>query len=178
MNLVEAKTLAIQDRAWSGFRAWALELLTPGAFQSAMSHPPLLAELLREYGYFLYGEGKSLYLYRHLVVFTQQQVMGARGCLGICWDTIAKWELAEPVRHRAPLPYPLFLAMMGVGLLWRWKKFVAILGISFLGISRPGEPLAANRSDLVLPSDRLDELLILELDLRRPEDVGATLFNI
>lgn len=28
VTLVEAKTLAIQDRAWSGFRAWALELLT------------------------------------------------------------------------------------------------------------------------------------------------------
>lgn len=94
----------------------------------------------------------------HLVVFTQQQIMGARGCLGICWDTIARWEVAEPVRHRAPLPFPLFLAMMGVGLLWRWPKFVAVLGISFFGISRPGEPLAAVRADLVLPSDRLDDL--------------------
>lgn len=156
VKLVEAKTLAIQNKAWGGFLRWVNELLSPGAVRSAMAHPALLADLLREYGHVLYGQGGSLYLYRHLVVFVQQQVSGARGHLGTCWDTIARREICEPVEHRTPLPFPVFLAMLGVSLAWKWRSFAAILGLAYYGISRPGEPLKALRSDLVLPSDRLE----------------------
>lgn len=40
--------------------------------------------------------------------------------------------------------------------MWRWRSFAGIVILSFLGISRPGEPLRAARSDLVLPRDRLE----------------------
>ena len=167
VNLVEAKTLAIQNKSWGGFLRWVSELISPGSIRSAMAHP---AELLREYGHFLYREGSSLYLYRHLVVFVQQQVSGAKPFLGICWDTIARWEVAEPVEHRTPLPFSIFLAMLGVCLSWKWRTFGAILGIAFYGISRPGEPLRSLRSDLVLPSDRLEfNSKVAYLQVRAPK---------
>ena len=50
----------------------------------------------------------------------------------------------------------LFLAIVGVSSVWRWKCFAGI--VSFLGISRPGEPLRAVRRDLVLPRDRMEPL--------------------
>ena len=156
VNLVEAKTLAIQDKAWAGFLKWASELISPGAVRSAMAHPALLAELLREYGYHMFSSGSSLFVYRHLIVLVQQQILGAKPFLGICWETISRWEIEEPVEHRTPLPFQIFLGMVGVGLSWKWKTFVAALGISFYGISRPGEALAATRQDLILPSDRLE----------------------
>ena len=156
VGLVDPRTLAIQDKSWASFQRWAYELITPSAFRSAMAHPPLLAELIREYGYHQYAAGFSLFMFRHLVVFTQQQIPGAKQYLSICWETISRWEIAEPVEHRTPVPHALFLAVVGVSITWKWKRFAGVVILSFLGISRPGEPLQARRHDLVLPSDRLD----------------------
>ena len=155
IHLVEAKTLALQDRAWCGFRSWVTELFSVGAVRSAMSHPGLLAALLEEFGYSSFTEGRSLFMYRHLIVYVQQQLPETKLHLGRCWDTIAKWEISEPVEHRVPLPFAIYSAMLSVALSWGWRAFACILGISFLGIARPGEPLNALRSDLVLPSDRM-----------------------
>ena len=156
VGLVDARTLALQDKAWAGFCKWAYSKITPDAFRSAMALPVLLAELLREYGYYSYGSGGSLFMFRHLVVFVQQQIPGSKVVLGVCWETISRWEIAEPVEHRTPVPFALFLAMVGVALSWKWRSFAGIMLVSFLGISRPGEALGALRSDLILPSDRLE----------------------
>ena len=156
IGLVDPKTLAIQDKSWVSFQRWACELITPSAFRSAMSHPPLLAELIREFGYHQYSAGFSLFMFRHLVVFVQQQIPGAKQYLNICWETISRWEIAEPVEHRTPVPHTLFLAIVGVSCVWSWKSFAGIVILSVLGISRPGEPLRAVRRDLVLPRDRME----------------------
>ena len=42
-------------------------------------------------------------------------------------------------------------------ILWGWRRFASIVGISFFGISRPGEPLNARRRHLILPADLLQE---------------------
>ena len=47
--------------------------------------------------------------------------------------------------------------MIGVALGWKWRCFAGILTFGFLGIARPGEPLAAFRKDLILPRDMLSE---------------------
>lgn len=39
----------------------------------------------------------------------------------------------------------------------KWRRFAVILAFGFLGIARPGEPLAAFRKDLILPRDMLSE---------------------
>lgn len=154
--LVEAKTKQIQVRVWEGFVRWLSASLTPDAVRSAMSCPPLLAQLLEQYGNHLYQQGAALYAYRHLVVVTQQSVAGAKPWLGPCWEMIARWEVKEPPSHRTPLPLTLFRAMFTTAVLWGWRRFACILGISFYGISRPGEPLAEPRKSLLLPSDLLE----------------------
>ena len=170
IGLVDPKTLAIQDKSWVSFQRWACELITPNAFRSAMSHPPLLAELIREFGYHQYSAGFSLFMFRHLVVFVQQQIPGAKQYLNICWETISRWEIAEPVEHRTPVPHTLFLAIVGVSCVWSWKSFAGIVILSFLGISRPGEPLRAVRRDLVLPRDRMEpESGVAYLRVGRPK---------
>lgn len=64
--LVEAKTLAMQDRVWDGFRRWLSNSLTRGAFRSAMAQPCLPVLLARGFGNHFYAIGKLLYVFRRL----------------------------------------------------------------------------------------------------------------
>ena len=165
INLVEPKTLAIQDRVWKGFLGWVTELLSPGAARSAMAVPELFSKLLNEYGLHF-----PLYLYRHLIVLVQKNFPSVKLHLGCCWDTITRWEICEPTVHRVPIPDAILKAILAVSLGWKWFHFSCIVGISYYGISRPGEPLRAVRSDLVLPSDRLDSRYnIAFLQIRNPK---------
>ena len=154
--LVEAKTKQIQVRVWEGFVRWLSTRLTPDAVHSAMAVPALLSQLLEQFGNFQFQQGAALYSYRHLVVFTQQNVAGIKPWLGGCWEMIARWEVREPPSHRTPLPETLFRAMFSVATSWGWHRFASVLGISFYGIARPGEPVAETRKSLLLPSDLLD----------------------
>eukprot|EP00438_Fugacium_kawagutii_P006915 Skav203581 [mRNA] locus=scaffold935:89412:94199:+ [translate_table: standard] len=155
--LVEAKTKALQDKIWGSFLGWLNSTLTPGAVHSAMSHPCLLVLLAREYGNHLYSTGRSLYVFRHLLVFLQQNFLTIRPLMGACWSMVTRWELMEPTEHRVPLPYAVFCAMVSVAIGWGWHRFAGILSLGFLGIARPGEPLRATRGELVLPRDTLSD---------------------
>ena len=154
--LVEAKTRVLQSKVWLGFSDWVANRLTPDAMASALSQPALLVLLLQEYGNCLYEEGKALYIYRHLVVLVQQSFQHAKPFMGPAWSMIAKWERLEPTTHRTPVPAALYKAVVTVSLIWGWRNFAAIVGIAFLGITRPSEALFALRKNLVLPADRLE----------------------
>ena len=155
VQLVEAKTLNIQSKTWEGFYHWLATNLSPPAMESAFLQPALLVLMLEEYGNYLYKEGHSLFMYRHLVVYAQQNFLQARPFICRAWSMVARWERLEPTTHRIPLPLMVFKAMLGVSLAWNWKYFAGILVLGFWGIMRPSEPLGALRSDLVLPTDQL-----------------------
>lgn len=124
--------------------------------ESALSQPALLVLMLQEYGNCLYEEGRALYLYRHLVVLVQQSFQHAKPFMGPAWNMIAKWERLEPTAHRTPVPEAIYRAVISVSLCWGWRLFAAVVGITFLGITRPSEALFALRKNLVLPVDRLE----------------------
>lgn len=154
--LVEPKTVAIQTRALQMFNNWLDVKLSRGARKSVFRSAPLLAVFLKEFGNHLYSTGRALYIYRHLVVVLQQEVPGFKPYAGICWDMVSRWQLLEPIEHRTPIPSLLVMAVLSVAISWRWFRFASIVGLSFFGLARPGEPLAALREHLVLPSDLLD----------------------
>eukprot|EP00438_Fugacium_kawagutii_P022352 Skav233118 [mRNA] locus=scaffold1342:395006:405928:- [translate_table: standard] len=154
--LVEPKTLVLQDKVWGSFLGWLGSTLSPGAVHSAMAHPCLLVLLAKEYGNFLYSGGRSLYVFRHLLVYLQQNFVTIRPHMSACWNMVTRWEVMEPTQHRVPLPFAVFCAMISVALGWKWERFAGILAIGFLGIARPGEPLRATRSELILPRDMLE----------------------
>ena len=157
VGLVEERTFLLQQQVWRDFSNWGLRQLSRGAWDSAMLFPMLLSVLLKEYGNHLYASGKALYVYRHLAVYVQQNILGIRPFMGVVWDMITRWEIAEPTEHRAPLPEPIFLAMLSLSLQWRWYRFAGVLGIAFYGICRPGEVISAERRSLVLPSDMMHD---------------------
>ena len=168
--LIEPQTAALQTKVWENFRRWLDSRLSPGAVRSVLSQHGLLAEVLKEYGCFLYSGGQSLYTFRHLVVFTQQSFLGIKPFMHVCWDLITRWEIVEPPSHRLPIPEAVLKAMISVSIMWGWKCFAAILGIAFYGISRPGEPLRAFRQNLILPTDLLqDDLSTVFLRIENPK---------
>ena len=126
---------------------------------------------------FLFVQGKSLYVLRHLVVLVQKQVLGSRAFMGVCWDLIQKWEELEPPIHRIPVPVSVVRAMTCISLHWGWRRFAGSVLSSFFAIMRPGEFLRAIRRDLVLPSDLLrNEEVPVFLRVREPKSRrrGAT----
>ena len=158
ITLVEPKTAKLQASVWNRFLDWLRDEISPSAIESLFSCPSLLVKVAAEFGHFLYASNQSLYVYRHFVVFLQHRYPEVKPWVSECWDTIHKWEIAEPTVHRVPLPGPLFHAMLSVSLQWKWWRFSALLGICFYGISRPGEALRGLRKDLVLPSDLMHEV--------------------
>ena len=168
--LVEPQTAALQTKVWEIFRRWLDSRLSPGAVRSVLSQHGLLAEVLKEYGCFLYSGGQSLYTFRHLVVFTQQSFLGIKPYMHVCWDLITRWEIVGPPSHRLPIPESVLKAMISVSIIWDWKCFAAILGIAFYGIARRGEPLRSFRQNLILPTDLLqDDLSTVFLRIENPK---------
>ena len=78
VNLVEPRTLAIQTRVWNDFADWTNARLSREAVESVLKQHGLLALVLKEYGGWLYSEGRSLFVHRHLIVYTQQSFVGIR----------------------------------------------------------------------------------------------------
>jgi len=88
--------------------------------ESVFKLPNLLVLMLEEYGNYMYKEGHSLFMYRHLVVFVQQHFLEAKPLMLRPWGMVARWEKIEPTTHRVPLPLIAFKAMVGVSLGWGW----------------------------------------------------------
>ena len=90
--------------------------------------------------------------------------------MGLCWTMVSRWEMMEPTVHRTPLPTVLFHAMLTVCIGWGWRRFASILILGFLGIARPGEPLAAKRRELILPSDMMNDTAdVVYLKILKPK---------
>ena len=157
VRLIEARTEKLQSKIWNWFLGWLSEQMSPPAIAASLEQPELLCLLIGSFGRHLYSSGKSQYVYRHLVVFTQKNFVFTRPFMSKCWDLLQKWERIEPTVHRAPIPSSILRAMVVVALNWGWWRFSCCLVTCFYGILRPGEFLKAYRRDLVLPSDLVGE---------------------
>eukprot|EP00438_Fugacium_kawagutii_P019953 Skav226916 [mRNA] locus=scaffold1147:36750:43108:+ [translate_table: standard] len=61
LQLVEPVTMALQQRVWRDFEAWLEAKLTSTARAEMMLCPPLVVEVLRNYGMHLFSSGHGLY---------------------------------------------------------------------------------------------------------------------
>ena len=73
VELVGTATLLLQWRVRAQFMDWLQRELSVLAWQSVCTHPHLQVFFLRSYGNWLFQKGQPLYVFRHLVVFCQQQ---------------------------------------------------------------------------------------------------------
>lgn len=157
--LVEPHTSSLQHRVWTDFELWLSSELSAEARHQMLWCPMLFVLLLRAYGSYLYGRGHAIYEYRRLLVVAQQKHSWLRAHLHPAWQLITKWEALQPVRHRQPLHFVLFRAMVAMAIMKHWYRWAATLALGFSGIARVSEVLKAVRGDLVLPSDQFSNLL-------------------
>lgn len=86
-----------------------------------------------------------MYLFRHLTVMMQQRFPSQIAALADAWDLLSRWEIAEPISHRPPLPKIILDAMLSLALAWGWVHWAAVTALSYHGAMRIGEPLKALR---------------------------------
>ena len=173
--LIEAKTVALQSRFWQWFNQWLEEHFSKEAKTSLMAHPATLCQLVKEFGNHLYSTGKTLHVFRHLVVYIQKTYVATRPYMSLNWDMIARWERMEPPVHRTPIPGSILRAMVVIGVLLNWRRFSGVLCLAYFGITRPGEVLRARRKDLVLSKDLLlprSEVAYLRVGEPKPRSRG------
>lgn len=146
---VQLPTLMIQRRVHEQYLTWLESQLTAETWVSVQANPFLETMFLRAYGNWLYQQGEPMYIFWHLVVLLQQHFPGDTH-LRHAWDLLDRWEIAQPVSHRPPLPKLVLDAMVALALSWNWDRWAAVTMLAFHGAMRIGEPLRARRADLML----------------------------
>ena len=107
------------------------------------------------YGKYLFYGGHPKYTYAETVNAVIDRFPHYRGLVSAAWQTLKKWEEAEPMERSMIMPAALFKAAVSLCILWSWKKVAAVLLLGFHGLLRPNEILPLRRADLVLPRDVL-----------------------
>ena len=137
--------LVLQLHFWG--RGWSL-------FEGATAPGPLH---YRRYGDLDFCAGGSLLYYRHLILAALRKVPVLKPYVGIAWDLATRWEKAEPVQHRVPVPEPLAEALISLAWAHGWKRWCGVVLLCFFGIARAGEVFRCKRSDLLFPDDMMHE---------------------
>ena len=169
VELVRPATLALQARVHRSFLDWLESEVSADVWSSLVAHPHLQVMFLRSFGNWLYSQGKAMYLFRHLVVFLQQQFPASRHQILPAWELLARWELVLPVSHRPPLPKLVLDAMCTLALAWGWTRWCATTLLAFHGACRIGEPLRAERKDLILPAEAALATTVCFLNIAAPK---------
>ena len=117
--------------------------------------PSVFAVALESYINILWHSHRTIGEARHLIAYLKRDFPPMRPYLSGAWSLVTRWEIAEPLRHRTPLPETLYKAMVALALMWGWPRFAAVLTLAFEGVARIGEVLRAKRAQVTLPSDAL-----------------------
>eukprot|EP00435_Cladocopium_sp_Y103_P041190 s587_g11.t1 len=115
--------------------------------------PERIAALLVEYGRGLYHAGKAYGIYAETINAVACMRPLIKRQLTSAWDLAFQWLCEEPYDHNPAMPLSVLAAMVVVSLTWGWPHFAAVLMMSWAGVMRIGEVLAATRQELVLPAD-------------------------
>ncbi|CAE7735652.1 unnamed protein product, partial [Symbiodinium necroappetens] len=170
VQLVSVRTQTLQRRLLSDFDAWLASRLSRPARLSLEGCAMAYCAVLRAYGNYLFQTGQPLYKWRHLCAFFQKERLSLRPYMPLCWDLATRWERLCPTAHRTPIPYALVRAMISLGLALGWARFAAVVGLSFYGTARVGEPLRAHRGAILLPCDLLvDETPVCYVRVEAPK---------
>lgn len=125
-----------------------------GVEVSEASFPPrLMSEALIGFGKHLFYEGYPKYQFAETINSVIDRFPHYRGLISAAWNTLRKWEEAEPGERAMVMPSSLFQAAVSLALLWEWPRFAGAMLLGFHGLLRPAEILPLRRQDLILPRD-------------------------
>ena len=104
VELVSARTRALQDRIVGHFTAWVGAYLSPPAVVSLHACPMAFCSVLRAYGNWLFQSGEPMYKWRHLCAFYQKNRVLLRPYMPLCWELATRWERLRPPQHGPSQP--------------------------------------------------------------------------
>ena len=173
-ELLEPQTVALRGRVWTEFAVWVGSELDDCSIDEFLRSPLLFIKILEAYGKEKFKAGMPLHYFRQLLAHSQREYPLLKPFMAQAWSLVSKWELAEPTQHRPPIPEPVVVAIAILGYFWKWPRFSSTVLMSFFGICRIGEVLAATRRDLLTPSDLLDpnEKIYLRINLPKSRNRG------
>ena len=169
VELLEPETVRMRARFWATFNQWLDDELGSGSLDTLLLSPIAFVKALEGYAHHQYARGVPLHYYRQLLAHVQKEYPLVRPFMSSAWSLVSKWEIAEPVQHRPPVPEPLIRAMATLAIAWGWPNFAATILLAFYGICRMGEVLKATRAELLTPLDLLEDESRLYLRIEAPK---------
>jgi hypothetical protein len=131
-----------------------------------------VSEALVAYGKEMYNAGKSYGRFSETINAVTAKRSALRRSLQSAWDLAFNWVADEPHEHHAALPLSLMIGCITLAMLWGWLAEAAVIALTWTGVLRVGESLAALREDLVLPCDAAPGTLTALLKIRQPKTRG------
>ena len=174
-RVVRPVTRSNRERLSNAFDEWLREvhgvslrnlLDTPGDVSEKV------AGLLVGYGQALFRGGHPYYKYSETINAVAALKPSIRRSLTYAWDLAFAWLSEEPHCHHKAMPLGILLAVLSAALAWGWAAEAALFGLAWTGLLRPGEVLAARRSDLILPRDAAPGTAHALLVIRNPKTRG------
>ena len=135
----------------------------------AFTNPEKLCKCLAEHGRELYEAGRPYSHYSETINAVGSERPSARRLLTGAWDVAFSWLREEPFEHHIACPFQVLLALCAVCMCWGWIEVAGLLALSWGGICRIGEVLAAYRRDLILPSDVMHTSASVLLRVQEPK---------
>ena len=181
-NLVATRAIKQQTRDrrktyldW--FRKW-LWNEKKVSFRFLMDHKPpdpeKLSEYLVDYGKELFRAGKAYGVFAETINSVAVERPLIRRQLTSAWDLAFAWLADEPHAHHPAMPISLMAAMVVVALYWGWPFEASVILMSWTGVMRIGEVLAARRKDVVFPSDAAPGTSFMLIIIRTPKTRGRS----
>ena len=120
---------------------------------------------LEKYGRALYTAGRPYGHYAETINAVSAQRPAVRRMLQGAWDLAYTWLREEPPTHHLAMPWQVLLSLLVTASLWGWYRVAGTLAISWGGLTRIGEVLAAERRHLILPADVgwTDRFILLQI---------------
>lgn len=136
------------------FSAWILKELSLTVDEENFP-PQQMSAALMAFGKHLFYTGAPKYMFAETINAVIDKFPHYRGLVAAAWNTLRKWEEAEPTERAMVMPASIFQAAVALAILWHWKKFACAMLLGFHGLLRPSEILPLRRCHLVLPRDVL-----------------------
>ncbi len=168
-QLLEPQTVQMRKKLWDEFSKWVEKEFGTADFSRILGAPIALVKTLEAYGHVLFSAGVPLHYYRQLLAHTQREFVLTRPYMSQAWSLVSRWEIAEPIQHRTPIPEPLLRAISCLAIAWGCPTFATAAMTAFYGICRMGEVLKADRRDLLTPTDLLADDGVVYLQIRAPK---------
>ena len=168
---VTGLTLTRRQRCWETFLQWAVGHDIDFAFLLDQ-HQIFIDDInliLERFGRDLYKEGKPYAHFAETLNHITTLKPAIRRQLQGAWSFGFSWVKHEPSTHHVAMPGPMCLACIATSLIWGWVRFAGVIALMWSGLLRPGELLAAERRDLLLPSDGDETLRFGLISIRDPK---------